>query len=66
MFLSQPFKKLLRYGECTLLPRSFDLFKKKSTYFQGTFLSEELEISVFFISNYLELFYKSLIMFNIY
>jgi len=29
MFLSQPFKKLLRYGESALLPRSFDLLFKK-------------------------------------
>jgi len=66
MFLSQPFKKFLRYGECVLLPRSFDLLLKKSTYSQDTFLSGELEMCVFFISYYLELFYKGLIKINIY
>jgi len=29
MFFSQPFKNILRYGECALLPRSFDLLQKR-------------------------------------
>jgi len=66
MFLSHPFKKCLRYGKCALLPRSFDLLYKRVHTPKTLFLSGELEICVFFISYYPELFYKGLIKFNIY